>query len=256
MPVLRTYLQGVADKNGQGTAKTVRSVVSAILGMAVNDGVLDFNAMRDVKAAKPSKAKAEPNETTRDTRRALTREERDGLLAFADAHERSHELDVVDLVWFLAGTGVRMSEALSLRWDSVDVATGTVRIEGTKTVSSKRTLHLPPWLSGRLLERAVRRGSEGLVFPSPWNEDRQGSRDVNAQRDERNVYRAVRDLLDAAGFPWATSHTFRRTVASLLDAAGQPIAVAANQLGHADPAMTARVYLGRQGGAAAAAEVL
>ena len=51
-------------------------------------------------------------------------------------------------------------------------------------------------------------------------------------------------------------HTFRRTVATLLDEAGLPIALAANQLGHADPAMTARVYLGRRGSTAAAGAVL
>jgi len=55
---------------------------------------------------------------------------------------------------------------------------------------------------------------------------------------------------------WATPHTFRRTVATLLDEAGLPIALAANQLGHSDPAMTARVYLGRKASTAAAAAVL
>jgi integrase len=34
-------------------------------------------------------------------------------------------------------------------------------------------------------------------------------------------------------------------VATLLDQAGVPIATIADQLGHTDPAMTARVYLGR-----------
>lgn len=63
-------------------------------------------------------------------------------------------------------------------------------------------------------------------------------------------------MLDEAGHSWATSHTFRRTVASLLDAAGMPIALAANQLGHSDAAMTARVYLGRKGDNSAAAGVL
>jgi integrase len=45
--------------------------------------------------------------------------------------------------------------------------------------------------------------------------------------------------------PWATPHTFRRTVATLASEGGVPIAQIADQLGHADPAMTASVYLGR-----------
>jgi integrase len=52
-------------------------------------------------------------------------------------------------------------------------------------------------------------------------------------------------VLDGAGMSWAVPHTFRRTVASLLHEAGVPIVRIADQLGHADPAMTARVYLGR-----------
>ena len=43
----------------------------------------------------------------------------------------------------------------------------------------------------------------------------------------------------------ATPHSFRRTVASLLHEAGVPLVKGADQLGHADPTMTARVYLGR-----------
>ena len=88
------------------------------------------------------------------------------------------------------------------------------------------------------------------MFASP------GTADPLGQRDRRNVARVIRQVLDDAGLPWATPHTFRRTVATLLDEAGLPIVLAANQLGHSDPAMTARVYLGRQGSTAAAAVVL
>lgn len=80
--------------------------------------------------------------------------------------------------------------------------------------------------------------------------------DRGKPRDERNVPRTIRGVLDQAGYPWATSHTFRRTVAPLLDEAGQPTALAANQLGHTDPSMTARVYLGRKGTTSAAAAIL
>jgi integrase len=60
-----------------------------------------------------------------------------------------------------------------------------------------------------------------------------------------NSAKAVARVISTSGFGWATLHTLRRTVATLLDQAGVPIARIADQLGHADPAMTARVYLGR-----------
>jgi integrase len=59
---------------------------------------------------------------------------------------------------------------------------------------------------------------------------------------------AMRRLLTSAGFPWAVPHTFRRTVATLLHEGGTPIARIADQLGHSDPGLTARVYLGRDFG--------
>ena len=66
------------------------------------------------------------------------------------------------------------------------------------------------------------------------------------KRDLRNAARALRKVFDDAGHPWAIPHTCRRTVATLLDERGVPLAQIADYLGHADPAMTARRYLGRR----------
>jgi integrase len=60
------------------------------------------------------------------------------------------------------------------------------------------------------------------------------------RRDRRNTARHLRDVFDRAGFPWATPHSLRRTVATLMDEAGLPLALTADQLGHSNPAMTAR----------------
>jgi integrase len=246
VPVLEGFLQGVADEHGTGAAKTARSVVSGILRLGVRYGVLEHNAMRDVR---PAKARI-TRETQRDTTRALTRAQRDHLLSVVDEHERAKALDINDLVWFLGGTGARISEALAVRWDDVDLGAGTVLIRGTKSASSVRLLVLPEWLKVRLTDRSKVQPTEGLVFPSP------GTSDLDKVRDRRNVSRVLRDVLDEAGFPWATAHTLRRTVATLIGEAGLPLVAAADQLGHANPAMTARVYLGRQAGNQAAAAVL
>lgn len=246
VPVLEHYLQGVADAHGTGAAKTARSVVSNVLGLAVRYKVLDHNAMREARPAKSVIVK----ETQRDTTRALSRSERDHLLSVADTYERAVHYDVADIVWFLAGTGARISESLGVLWSHVDLSAGSVFIDGTKTDASKRTLAMPPWLTERLAKRAAEYGTEGYVFHSPGISDR------SKPRDRRNVARIFREVLTEAGFPWATPHTLRRTVATLLDEAGLPIALAANQLGHSNPAMTARVYLGRKGDMSAAAAVL
>jgi integrase len=64
-------------------------------------------------------------------------------------------------------------------------------------------------------------------------------------RDPSNTSGDLRTALDRAGFPWATSHTFRKTVATRLDEAGLSARQIADHLGHSWPSLTQDVYLGR-----------
>lgn len=257
-------LRDVADKHGTGAAKMARTVLSGIFGWAMRLGVLDFNAARNTGTVKA----VEPRATARDKRRSLTREERDHVIATADAwaamgepvqsaeyakRQRKGEAGdrgasrsmrtretVADLIAFLAGTGVRISEARMLRWADVDLKAGTVMVNGTKTASSERLLNVPQWLRKRLKARGKAYGKTGYVFASPGLVSGQ-----DVPMDSSNLASAVRRVLDKAGLDWATSHSFRRTVATLLHESGAPLVRISDQLGHANPTMTANVYLGR-----------
>lgn len=90
-------------------------------------------------------------------------------------------------------------------------------------------------------QRAERVGTNGYVFGAPHFVHEPGAR----VWEKANCANALRRTLDGAGFEWATPHSLRRTVASLAHEAGAPLVDIADQLGHADPGMTARVYLGR-----------
>jgi integrase len=242
---LRIFLQGIAESRGTASAKKIKAVLSGVLEYAVENGVLSDNAMRRVRTVKA----AVPKPTVRDHTRAMTRAERDHVIAAAYEAAAQGGLNprtvrkrqtTADLVAFLAGTGVRIEEARQLRWCDVYLPEARVYIRGTKSQTSDRWLNLPMWLVQRLNQRTDRTGTEGLVFASPAHADQ-----PEISWDQSNSSRAVRGALDAAGLTWAVPHTFRRTVASLLDQAGAPIASIADQLGHADVSMTARVYLGR-----------
>ncbi len=271
VPAVRSFLERVADERGSGSAKTARTVVSLVLGMAVHEGLFDVNAARQVRtprrAATPTDRPLTKREAAllakgvaadalvRDTDRALTEDERAQIVATARADEGANgnfrRSDVADLVAFLAAVGPRIEEALSLRWEDVNLGGGKVRLRGTKTDTSDRTLSVTPWAVDVLRHRHELEGkpSSGYVFHAPMG-------GLEDKRDRRNATRALRALLDRAGFPWATAHTFRRTVATLLDARGLPLAQVADYLGHADPAMTARVYLGRKVDTSRAAALL
>lgn len=259
---IERWLQTVADDHGAGAAKSARSVLSNVLTWAVRNDALSHNAVRHLAATpKPAtplerkvserrrKAIGEDADASADRRRALTDDERRAFLSFLETDGRANRpsIDIAEPMRFLAGTGVRFSEMLDLTWQDVDLSKGTAHVLGTKTVHSDRRVQMPAWLVDMLSERRKRpQGQHVHVFASP----RTGQR-----RDERSAWRSARTTFDRAGFPWLTSHGLRRTVATRV-AAAHGVALAADQLGHADPSMTARVYLGRGGNLAQVADVL
>lgn len=246
----------VADRSGDGTARTARSVLSGVLGYAVSQGVLDANPVKSVEMQRSSAPK---RESDLDHKRSFTREQRDYAIAWADAQVRLPAYNArttrarqaaADLVAVLAGLGLRIDEARGLRWENVDLAGGTVYVAESKTEAGKRLLNLPEWLRERLTRRAAQGGQSGFVLSSP------GVTDPEARWERRNSLRAVRRILDGAGEDWAedhngetfafaSSHTFRRTVATDLHAAGVPVARIADVLGHDDVATTQSHYFGR-----------
>lgn len=257
------FLNEVARTSGKQAARTTRTVLRAVVDLGVKYDALTHNPVRQAgPIAAPRKA--ERSETERDTERAFTLDERDAVLAYADADPTARSRDLGDLLAFLAGTGARIGEACGLRWSALDLDGGFARLGPTviretgkglriqgdgKSRSSTRTVKLPAWLVARLLARQVSAPSNewDVVFPSPRG----------YLRDPSNTTNDVTDLLAAAGYPWARSHTFRKTAATLLDGSGLlSDRGIANQLGHKRASMTKDRYMSRHTVPEAAADVL
>jgi integrase len=241
---LRGFLQRVAEAHGSASAKKAKSVLHGVISYAVDNGVLPSDATRQVRTVTSIAAKSK----ARDHTRAMTRSERDHIIQATlvaasepglNPRTRRKRRATADLIAFLAGTGARIDEARRIRWRDVNLERGRVYLRGTKSETSDRWLNLPDWLVEQLGARAADCGAEGYVFAAP------AERDPERVWDQSNSAGAVRAALDACGLTWAVPHTFRRTVATLLDQANLPIARIADQLGHSDVSMTARVYLGR-----------
>jgi integrase len=250
---LRGFLRRVADDHGDGAAKMTRSVLAGILQYAVENGVLDGNAILLVKARSIKAQTAK--ETERDTARALSREERDTLLEYVYAQaQRLTDLRanprsvrkawaVADLVAVLAGTGCRINEARYLRWEHLNLKTGRCHIDGTKSASADRKVNLPQWLVERLGARAERSGTDGFLIASPALVDA-----PEVVWEQSNSSSALRAALTGAGYPDLTPHSLRKTTASLLHAQGVPLADIAAQLGHGDLSSTLRNYIAKDYG--------
>jgi integrase len=160
----------------------------------------------------------------------------------------SHRLGL--LFAFLWQTGLRIGEALALRWSDLDLPGGSLQVrrsvaevsgrlvEGApKTAAGLReialagqTVTLLQNQAGRLRDEGL--GTQGLVFPS-----RRGT-----TLSRRNVTRTWLRLRHDAGLPPYGLHALRHTNASLQLQAGVGLREIAAHLGHENPALTARVY--------------
>jgi integrase len=160
------------------------------------------------------------------------------------------------LVHILLGTGARKGELLALRWLDVDLERGSIRIHravweaGTdfgikdqpKNAASRRSIALPAdclarlrahksWIRERQIESGRTWNPADLVFPANhgglWRPSRATA--------------VVGHVARKHGLKTGL-HNRRHTHAVLLMEAKVPIKVVADRLGHANPAMTLKVY--------------
>lgn len=226
-------------------AKTMRTVLSGMFGLAVRARALPANPVKEARPVS-RKPKRPP--------RALTVAEVEDLTDQLRSDARAVDLDLPDLVDWMLGTGARIGEALAARRATVDRGRGLWEVDATvvrikaqglvlqppKTQASHRVLVLPGYLRDMLDRRDTEvrvRTPEGLIFPSPAR---------RTLRDPSNCAGDLRDTLKRLGWEGVTFHTFRKTVATRFDEAGRTAREAANQLGHSKVSLVQDVYFGRR----------
>lgn len=226
------------------TVRAVLAPMKALYAEAVEDGAVRTNPTRDVRVGGERDAGEK-------RAKALTRAELGRLLAELPEEWRL-------LVEFLAHTGLRISEAVGLRWADVEFGKRPrvkVRrqdcrgeLDGLKSDYSRRDVPLSPGMARRLWTARGTRDGDERVFTSA-----RGAR-VNDGNLRRRVLKpaAVRaGLLRPAatwadpGEPesWVGFHSLRHSCASLLFEGGKNVKQVAAWLGHADPGFTLRTYV-------------
>lgn len=250
---LQRFLDTVKAESGAGTAKTARAVLSGMMGLATRADALRHNPVRELA----------PVERRAEGATAIPLADLAGILEKVRGDERAIALDLVDLIEFVAGTGVRISEACALAWTEVDLTAGTatiranavratgrgvIRQEHTKTEAGSRRIRVPGAVLGILGDRRVRGGPNphGLVFPTV----------LGNLRDPRNTARDWAQARERLGIGDYTFHSFRKTVATALDQAGLTPRDIAEYLGHSDPSLTMGTYMSKTVGGTRAADAL
>jgi len=226
----------------------IRGTLALALKAAVSRGRLAYNPASSDLDHPALKGAARPS------RRFFTPEE---LRAILKAVDEPREGDTVPdhqfaaLVHVLAHSGLRIGEALALRWQDVDYTASAIHVRGTlveghgvpyrgapKTETAVRTVRLPEAILERLKAHRRTQGRavsiEGLVFTSQHG---------RSMRISNLIRRRWHVLLDELGIERCGFHSLRHSHASMLIArAGVDPVTVAERLGHADPGITLRIY--------------
>jgi integrase len=220
--------------------KTIR-LLAAILEDAVEYGYIDRNPAKGrkrlLRERPPSRSYLQPEQVAALLAAAgeLDAEAREG-----DSGRRRPLLATLTLA------GLRISEALDLRWRDVNLAARTLRVRESKTAAGVREVNMTPTLQELMSEYRTRtRYTEPTDFVFCT---RTGRRD-NAE-NVRGRFLAVaaeraNAALEAQGrepIEHVTPHSLRRTFISLLLATGADVPYVMAQAGHNDPKMTLGIY--------------
>ncbi len=160
--------------------------------------------------------------------------------------------------WSVAlALGLRQGEALALRWEDIDLDTGTLTVKRSmqrlvgkglvfdepKSRAGRRTIMLPNGLRDALRAHRAAQLEERLAAGSEWQENGLLFAQVNGRPiDPGSDWKSWKALLALAGVRDARLHDARHTAATLLLQQGVPARVAMQILGHSQISLTLGTY--------------
>ena len=218
------------------TIRQAIAPVRAMLATALEEGVIRSNPASGVRIAVP-RTTPDRLDDDDDRAKALTEVELHRLLASVPGPYR-------DFVSFVAQTGMRISEAIAIRWSDVDLDRGRVQVRRRwyrgayappKSFYGRRSIPLSPGMLVAL---------EGLRSLATSERDLVWRNRSGGPLDPSNLAtRMLKPAAAAAGVPWASWHTLRHTCGSLLFRHGANAKQVQAWLGHHSPAFTLAVYV-------------
>ncbi|MDZ5441760.1 tyrosine-type recombinase/integrase [Micromonospora sp. 4G57] len=227
---LQAFVTGLAV--APSSVRPIWATVRAILSAAVRDRLIPYDPADRIKLPELPRQQITP----------LTVDQVDQLAAAVPARYRA-------LVVVGAASGLRQGELFGLQVADVDflrrtltverqlqpAAGGGVEVGPLKNRSSYRTLPVGQVVVDALAAHLAAYPAAGAAYV--FRDD--DGQPLHRNRFNRDVWGPART---AAGLPEVTCHDLRHFFASVLIGAGHNPKAVAERLGHADPAMTLRVY--------------
>lgn len=150
-----------------------------------------------------------------------------------NAARSNEDYPLSDLIALAYYTGARIEEICQLTSKEIDGE--MIRIEGTKTASSKRSIPIPPQ-ARKLVARLIKESSDGFLIPSTAGNKYGKRSDTLGKR--------FGILKTGLGYP-ARTHSFhglRHSLGSLMEENGATDDDIARQLGHSQSGFSKRTY--------------
>lgn len=216
-----------ADQSSRSVKKIV-NVMSSALDVAVRDRRISSNPCQGVRYPK-----VDPKPKI-----FLTATQVEQLASVVFDREKV-------IVYTLAYTGLRWGELAGLRVKDIDPLRRRLTVEQTIVDVNGRLVVKPPkdheirsvpvpgFVMGMLVEQIAGRGPEDLVFTSPRG---------TALRNRNERVRWFDRAAEAIGEPDLTPHGLRHTAASLAISSGASVLGVQRMLGHSTPTVTLEVY--------------
>jgi len=223
------------------SVEQAHAVLHRALGQAVMWGMIPRNPCDAVSVPRPERREMQ----------SLVEEQVQRLFR-ATEEERLHALWVL-----LATAGLRLGEALGLRWSDLDLEGGRLIVRRAlqrqtgvgmvfvepKTGRSRRTVHLAQGTVRALRAHRDRQGVERRRAGELWNENELVfCTEVGRPIEPGYVNWRLHKALKAAGLPPIRVHDLRHTAASLLLTRGVHPKVVQEMLGHTKIQLTLDTY--------------
>lgn len=235
--LLQRYQKWMSE-NGRSDSvrKAAHKLVRLVLNQAKYDKIIHDN---------PALGKGIAPKDTVKIVKALREEEISAFLDLMDTEDFKWRC----LVYLLAYSGIRRSEACALAWKDVDFAGnrfyvvqsaskvigGGVEVGYTKTNMSTRDEPLTEPVRGMLWELRQREGGVGYVFKNVYN--------AHEPMHPDSVTNFFAKFCRKWGIKDITPHMLRRSMASVMNRNGIDTKTAQKILGHTDSRTTSKYYL-------------
>lgn len=234
------------------TIKTINKVLKSVLNQAIKENYVPINYCNNVILPKISQ---------KEEIQIFTLEEQQQFINALENH-RNRALFILVL-----GTGLRIGEAVALKWSDIDLEAPELKVQRTfkrvsklnnddkegnkteiieqlpKTKYSERTIPIPSSITKELKAHKKRQNAEKLKTGEAYiNNDLLFPNELGEPTDTRNLSRSYERILNRAGITHKKFHALRHTYATRLFEKEVPLKTVQILLGHSDISITANIY--------------